>query len=79
MEEFVRELGEDFVLDNCIIKSDEVIFKIFSKKPEMQCPYCGIVADQPERYTRLMSEKSKTYRCKIKRLYCWFKQENFCV
>lgn len=41
MEEFVRELGEDFVLDNCIIKSDEVIFKIFSKKPEMQCPYCG--------------------------------------
>lgn len=41
MEEFVRELGEDFVLDNCIIKSDAVIFKIFSKTTEMKCPYCG--------------------------------------
>ncbi len=28
MKEFVCELGEDFALDNCIIKGNEVIFKI---------------------------------------------------
>ena len=27
MKEFVCELGEDFALDNCIIKGNEVIFK----------------------------------------------------
>ena len=41
MEEFIRELGEDFCLDNYIIKDSEVIFKISSTKLEMRCPYCG--------------------------------------
>ena len=41
MEEFIRELGEDFCLDNYIIKDSEVIFKISSAKLEMRCPYCG--------------------------------------
>lgn len=41
MEEFVRELGEDFCLDDYIIEDSEVIFKISSAKLEMRCPYCG--------------------------------------
>lgn len=41
MEEFVRELGEEFILDNYIIKDNEVIFRISSTKFEMRCPYCG--------------------------------------
>ena len=41
MEEFVRELGEDFCLDDYIIKDSEGIFKISSAKLEMRCPYCG--------------------------------------
>lgn len=35
MKEFVCELGEDFALDNCIIKGNEVIFKIKKNGNEM--------------------------------------------
>ena len=41
MEEFVRELGNHFCLDDYIIKDSEIIFKISSTESEMKCPYCG--------------------------------------
>ena len=41
MNEFIHELGEDYILDDYKIKKDAVVFHISSKCEELMCPYCG--------------------------------------
>lgn len=41
MEEFIQELGEEYILDDYKIKKDVVVFRISSKCEELVCPYCG--------------------------------------
>ena len=41
MNEFIHELGEDYILDDYKIKKDVVVFHISSKCEELMCPYCG--------------------------------------
>ena len=41
MNEFIHELGEDYILDDYKIKKDVVVFHISSKCEELVCPYCG--------------------------------------
>ena len=41
MNEFIRELGEEYILDDYKVKKDIVVFHISSKCEELVCPYCG--------------------------------------
>ena len=41
MNEFIHELGEDYILDDYKIKKDVVVFHISSKCEELMCPDCG--------------------------------------
>ena len=41
MNEFIRELGEEYILDDYKVKKDIVVFHISSRCEELVCPYCG--------------------------------------
>ena len=41
MNEFIHELGEDYILDDYKVKKDIVVFHISSRCEELVCPYCG--------------------------------------
>lgn len=41
MNEFIRELSTEYILDDYKIKKDVVVFSISSKCKELVCPYCG--------------------------------------
>ena len=41
MNEFIRELGEEYILDDYKVKKDIVVFHISSRCEEFVCPYCG--------------------------------------
>ena len=41
MNEFIRELGEEYILDDYKVKKDIVVFHISSRCEELVCPYFG--------------------------------------
>lgn len=41
MDEFIKELDSNYILDSYRIKENVVIFQIQSNAQEVECPYCG--------------------------------------
>lgn len=41
MDKFIREIGEEYKLEDYIIKKDIVVFRISSIRTELVCPDCG--------------------------------------
>ena len=76
MEEFVRELGNDFCLDDYIIKDREIIFKISSTESEMKCPYCGELS---RKVHSIYQRETQDLPLQNKKPFFWLIQENLSV
>lgn len=44
MNQFIKDLDNDYDLDEYKIKRNIAIFKISSKLKEVECPYCGVTS-----------------------------------